>query len=148
MKDNIKEDQQVKIIREKLLNDNALLQLVEDKSREEQCFARVRYITKIKGQNAVSETEIGPINLYGFFLNIEADTICYVGADENQIIEYNTTGLAYYVKKQKSLEEDNLHLEKLYDLKTHKFISNNSLEKDYKNLFHKSSKTKVYTYDF
>ena len=93
MKETMAEETAVFVVREELINDNALLRFVYDNTKDKDihsCTVYVRYIQ----DRAIHETKIGRITLQGAYQLQQDDVMCIYGSN-NSLLEYNQKGIAY-----------------------------------------------------
>lgn len=135
MKNTIKEELQEEVIKEELLDDNTLLQFVKVESKKEQL--RVRYITKTASRNYIEEDVIGYLDLTNAYkepANSQEPTTYYCG--DGVVIDYNDKAIAYFISNLNNpVDNSDLLLTKLYDIKRHQFVEHDFLNTMYNEFF-------------
>lgn len=129
MKETMAEETAVFVVREELINDNALLRFVYDNTKDKDihsCTVYVRYIQ----DRAIHETKIGRITLQGAYQLQQDDVMCIYGSN-NSLLEYNQKGIAYF----SYYEDGSLFYSRVFDFRNYRFVDKEYEKGIYQRLF-------------
>lgn len=116
MKETMAEEMTVSVVREELINDNALLRFVYDNPRDKENFCCTIYVRYIQDK-AIHETKIGCITLVGSLEQQQDDGMCIYGSN-NSLLEYNQKGIAYF----SYYEDGSLFYSRVFDFRNYRFV--------------------------